>query len=528
MKRYKTWGTPLLIFAFLISSMASCNESNYLDINYNPNYPASANCKNLVPAAEASTVAVFGLYGVLTGNMWCQYTTQGNSTNQYNNLCGYAVTTNESYPPVTSLWQNSYANALEDLKLALTDAEASEQWNYWLVAKVLQAYHFLMLTDSYGDIPFTEALNSEFANPKFDSSKDVVYPGIIAMLDEAIAKESDAVSAEKISAMGNNDLFFHGAMEKWVSFAKSLKLKMFLKSYSTYSSQIASLLSAGGLLEEDCAWTAWEDATNKSNPLYEYNIRQLNTTENIRACHTLLEYLLDKKDARIVYIYEPTGDSKSTYETEDQWIEHMNICYEGLMCGPNSGKIETTEAPISSTSRFRQRYNDPVYLMNAAECELMIAEAYARAGNASKAKEYYDKAVLAGFSRWGLDGSTFVEGSYKFDATNAASMLKSIGMQYWVSYAGANSYDGWLTRNRLNIPAVQADITVRKSEKPLERGLSEGYELGTLVDPIGSNLNAGEYPLRLLYPVATTLYNTTAAEYIQENGNSMIKSLWWE
>ena len=349
MKRYKTWGTPLLIFAFLISSMASCNESNYLDINYNPNYPASANCKNLVPAAEASTVAVFGLYGVLTGNMWCQYTTQGNSTNQYNNLCGYAVTTNESYPPVTSLWQNSYANALEDLKLALTDAEASEQWNYWLVAKVLQAYHFLMLTDSYGDIPFTEALNSEFANPKFDSSKDVVYPGIIAMLDEAIAKESDAVSAEKISAMGNNDLFFHGAMEKWVSFAKSLKLKMFLKSYSTYSSQIASLLSAGGLLEEDCAWTAWEDATNKSNPLYEYNIRQLNTTENIRACHTLLEYLLDKKDARIVYIYEPTGDSKSTYETEDQWIEHMNICYEGLMCGTNSGKIETTAAPISST-----------------------------------------------------------------------------------------------------------------------------------------------------------------------------------
>ncbi len=528
MKKYITWGLLFLSVAFLIGSMTACSNSSYLDINYNPNYPSSATCKNLVPAAEASTVAVLGLYGTVTGNMWCQYTTQGNSTNQYNNLCGYAVTTSESYPPVTSLWQNSYANALEDLKLALTDAEAKGLWNYWLVAKVLQAYHFLMLTDSYGDIPFTEALNPQLVNPAFDSSEDVVYPGILAMLDAAIAKGDDAINAERASAMGNNDLFFSGSMSKWVAFAKSLKLKMYLKSYSTYGTQIASLLSGGGLLEEDCAWTAWEDATNKSNPFYEYNIRQLNTTENVRACHTFLEYMLNKKDSRIAYIYEPTNDSKATYSTEAEWIAHMDLCYEGLICGPNSGKIETTDAPISSTSRFRQRYNDPVYLMNAAECQLMIAEAYARAGNKVKAKEYYDSSILAGFSRWELDGSTFVNGVYKFDDTDISTMLKSIGMQYWVSYAGANSYDGWITRNRLGIPVVQADIVVRKSEVPLKRELTDGYVLGTLVDPIGSNLNAGEYPLRLLYPTATTLYNTSSAEYVNTYGNSMIKPLWWE
>lgn len=528
MKKYKFWGTALLSLALLTNSMTSCSDMDYLDINYNPNYPSTASYKNLVPAAEASTVAVLGLYATLTGNMWCQYTTQSNASNQYNDLCAYASSTSTSYPPVTSLWQNSYANALQDLKLALADAEAKEAWNYWMVAKVLQAYHFMMLTDSYGDIPFSEALNIEFANPKFDSSKDAVYPSIIQMLDAAIAKESAAVAAEKKSLMGINDVFFGGDMTKWVAFAKSLKLKVYLKSYTTYSTQIASLLGTGGLLEEDCAWTTWEDATNKSNPLYEYNIRQLNSTENMRACHTFLEYMLSKNDPRIMYIYEPTGRSKEVYSTDAERKEHLSACYEGLICGPNAGKISTNEstgAPLAATSRLRQRFNDPVYLMNAAECKLMIAEAYARAANAAKAEEYYNQAVMAGFERYGLDGTSFMNGAYKFDKDN---MLNSIGMQYWVSYAGANSYDGWITRNRLKIPAIVPNMTVRKSEVPLNRELSDGYVLGTLVDPIGSALNAGEYPLRLLYPTATTLYNNAAAEYVKANGNVMTKPLWWE
>ncbi|MCQ8156608.1 hypothetical protein NP570_25670, partial [Vibrio parahaemolyticus] len=72
-------------------------------------------------------------------------------------------------------------------------------------------------------------------------------------------------------------------MAKWVSFAKSLKLKMYLKDFDAHKEDIKNLLAEGDLLEEDCAWTAWVDATNKANPLYEFNIRQLNTTENMRA-----------------------------------------------------------------------------------------------------------------------------------------------------------------------------------------------------------------------------------------------------
>ena len=524
MKTTKHIRAAFIVMTLTAMAVTSCKDSGYLDINYNPNYPSEASAKYLVAAAEASTVSVLGLHAAVTGNMWCQYTTQGNSTNQYNSICSYATTTSDNYPPVRALWENSYANALEDLRLAIAETEQTEQWNWWLMAKVLTAYHFMMLTDSYGDIPFTEAFDPKNPNPKFDDSKTVVYPGIIALLDEAIAKGNDAIAANTLSAVNNYDCFFGGDMSKWVAFAKSLKLKAYLKDYSANATQIASLLSAGGLLEEDCAWTEWEDATNNSNPLYEMNIRQLNTTENIRACQTFLDYMLLNKDPRIVYIYEPTSDSKEKFPTVEDWIGNLDACYEGLPYGAE--KIPSSKvAPIEKTSRFRQRYNDPVYLMNKAECELMIAEAYARAGNTAKAKEYYDKGVEASFGRWKLSAEGFVDGVYKFDESN---MLKSIAMQYWISYAGANSYDGWLTRNRLGIPELQPDIMVRANNNALEKGFTKGYVPGNLVDATASTLNAGEYPTRLLYSTNTTLYNTSAEQYVNENGNSQTKKLWWQ
>lgn len=530
MKTYKVLSMALLGAAMTMGSLTSCSDSGFLDINYNPNYPSTATYKQLIPSAEAATIAVWGLYGQLTGDFWCQYTTQGNSTNQYNTLANYAITTSSSTPPVAPLWQNAYANTLEDLKLALASAEESSAWNYWMVAKILQAYNYLVLTDSYGDIPFTTALDiNENPTPMFEDSKTVVYPGILEMLDEAIAKLSDAKKSETASPMSNIDCFFGGDMESWGAFAKSLKLKMYLKDVDSYKSELQSLLNEGGLLEDDCAWTAWEDATNKGNPLYEYNIRQLNTTENIRACHTFLEYLLDKNDPRIVYLYEVTSHAKSEYgyTTDADLIAHMSDCYEGLPCGTKPGTDLATEGgiPIAYSSRMKQAYDDPVYLMNEAECELMIAEAYAKLGNAAKAEEYYNKGVLAGFSRWGLDGTSFVSGAYKFDSSN---MLKSIAMQYWVTYAGANAYDGWMTRNRLGYPEVQANITVRKYTTAQDRELSDGYVLGNLVDPGSSNLNAGEYPMRLMYPTASTLYNTSAEKYINEHGNESTTKLWWE
>ena len=91
MKRYKFLSAALLGAVLTMGTVTSCSDSGYLDINYNPNYPSTASYKQLLPAAEGSIVAVSGLYQQITGDFWCQYVTQGNSTNQYNTLANYAV-----------------------------------------------------------------------------------------------------------------------------------------------------------------------------------------------------------------------------------------------------------------------------------------------------------------------------------------------------------------------------------------------------------------------------------------------------
>lgn len=513
MKRNKFMRLGLIAVLFTGMTFTSCDD--VLDINYNPNFPTEGTMSTLLPSAGATTAAQFGYNGTLIGTMWLQHTTQGNSTNQYNTLVNYQLLTSE----YNGIWTNAYANTLPDLKEVIALAEKEKAWNYWIIAKVMTAYNFHMLTDLYEDIPFTEALNPTlYPKPKYDNSKTVVYPGILKLLDEAIAKEADGLAASN-PVITKQDFYFGGKIAKWVSFAKSLKLKIMMRDFTTYKAQIEALLAAGGLLEEDCAMTAFEDATNKGNPFYEFNIRQLNTTENVRACHTLCEYLINYNDPRIENIYEIKASASATATTYAQK-------YEGLPCGKKPETSGPTGIPLTNSSKFMQRYNDPVYLMNKAESYFLIAEAYARLDNKAKAKENYENGVRASFNRWAAStgkADAFLAGSYMFDQTSIETMLKSILTQKWVSFARANALDGAFDRMRTGIPALDPTRTVRVADHDRSQGLTPGYVLGTLVTPASTVLQANETPRRLLIPDASAQYNPNAPKT-----KAITEPMWWQ
>lgn len=508
------------LIALVMGSMTSCQD--YLDINDNPNFPTTATLNTLFASGGITTISQLGYNGAILGDMWMQYTTQGNTTNQYNTTVAYTITT-ASY---NGFWTNAYSNTLPDLKLALEKAEAEGTWNYWLMTKVLMAYNYHILTDIYEDIPFTEALNAkEFPRPKYDDSKTVVYPGILAMLDEAIAKQTEA-SSNTNPNVGKYDFYFNGKIDKWVAFAKSLKLKILLRDFEANKSAISALLAEGGLLEEDCAVTTFEDATNKGNPLYEYNIRQLNTKENMRASQTFLEFLLGNKDPRIDYMYEVTTVAQRRIDAGETLTAREK--YEGLPHGartPADPNSPDDPLPLINTSRFKQLYSDPVYLMNKAECYFMVAEAYARLANPSEAKAAYEKGVTAGFERWGLDAEDFVKegGVYAFNSASLTTMMKSIMTQKWAAYAQANAWDGWFDRNRTGIPTISSILKVRISNQKPELGLTEGYELGTLVAPDLTDLQQMEFPRRMLVPDASAQYNENAPKT-----KALKEPMWWQ
>ncbi|WP_029904323.1 SusD/RagB family nutrient-binding outer membrane lipoprotein [Prevotella sp. 10(H)] len=481
-----------LIAASLIFSATSCD----LDINENPNFPKDADPSMLLSSAMAWSVSAFGVETQITTSMWAQYYAQNNASNQYTNYDRYNIS-NTSF---NRLWQHEYAGALQDLYLARSKSEAQSEWQYWITSQVLIAFDYHILNDLFGTIPFTQAV--DFDNhpaPKYDDSK-TVNAGIIAILDAAIAKQADA--ADK-SSMGSNDLIYAGNIDRWVEFAKTLKLKILMRDFETNKNEIQALLTAGGLLTADASVKGFEDKENKSNPLYEFDRRKLNTQENIKASATMITFLKEYNDPRIEAYYEPNQSGE----------------YQGL---PQGGyNITQKVIPSASLSRARLAATDPVYLMSVAESHFLQAEAYARLANEAGAKASYEAGVTAAFDRWGYDASSFIAagGAYEFKDTDLETMIKCIITQKWVAAVRCQGFDAFFDINRTGYPKLGTEYTVVQDLWTLPNA---NYVVGELTPSATSVLGKGEYPKRFILPKNSTDNNPNAPAVI-----NITEKMWW-
>ncbi|MGL5318784.1 MAG: SusD/RagB family nutrient-binding outer membrane lipoprotein [Bacteroidales bacterium] len=467
-----------------LSGLGSC--SDYLDINKNPNYPSEVSESTLLPSGIAGTAAVIGAQYELFGSLWSQHYTQGQTANQYNNICQYNITNATE----SRMWTTPYAISLPDLDLVIKMSEKKGAWNYWAVAKVMTAFNYHILVDTYGTIPFTEALKAEegIFNPKYDDSKTIVYPGIIKMLDEVIAKAGQ-LDDPAYPALNKQDFIFGNSsgndMSLWVAFAKSLKLKLLMRDFDTNKAAIQALLTENDLLTEDAKMDKFMDLENKSNPLYENDRRKLNTRTNLRACVTLSDYLQYKNDPRLDDFFNPNEDGTGT---------------TGLKYGDKPTALKTTQVSIVKLDP-----TDAVYFMSAAEVSFLKAEAYARLNDAAKAKTNYEEGVTLAFERWGEDATTFIAtgGAYAFDAANTNSMLTCILTQKWIAATRCQAWDAWFDINRTGIPALGTTFP----------GETE-YVWGQLTPCIGTTIGAGQFPRRLLIPKSSSDYNPNAPKVI--------------
>ena len=254
MKRFS-----LLYIGLVSCLMATTSCSDYLDINQNPEYPTEASSSTLLPSGIAGVASIVGGTYELYGSMWSQQCTQGHTSNQYNTLVNYTITNASD----SRLWSIPYSIALPDLDLVIKGSTASEEWNYWVMGKTMTAFMYHILVDSYGSIPFTEAIaGNDNTTPKYDDSKTVVYPGLLAMLDEVIAKKAEA-TAGGLPTVTKQDLVFAGDVDKWIQFAKSLKLKLMMRDFDTNKAAIKALLDEGDLLGVDAKMDCFQDLENK-------------------------------------------------------------------------------------------------------------------------------------------------------------------------------------------------------------------------------------------------------------------------
>ncbi|TLX72651.1 SusD/RagB family nutrient-binding outer membrane lipoprotein [Labilibacter sediminis] len=499
----------LTIISVIVLMLSSCTD--FLDINENPNFPLDVTEDLLVSAAISSVTNVHCAdYGLL-GSYWSQHWAQNNTSSQYKTYESYALSSNSNV--VDRSYRELYEGGLSDNEIFLKKVENAENWGAYLMGATIKAYGFQYLVDLYDNVPYNEAfqgLNGNL-NPVINSGKDV-YDSIYSLLNRALSKDLSGFVKEPYE---KTDMLFNGETIDWVGFANSLKLRILIRQYDANtafaSAEISKMLAdfeAGTIsfLSKDAVVSNFEDADSKSNPLYESDQRQLNTTNNIRANVTLVSYLSTNIDTRLYKLFEVVDND-----------------ILGMVTGSYNVPSTEFEAPDIISRPFLTPLM-PVYWMTKAESDLLIAEAYLREGNDAKAKEFYELGVTESFNRMGASVGSLLTGVYAYPAGVFDDKLEAIIMQKWVDAAdGGRGMEAHIERMRTGYP----------KESEVSDEVEEGYEVpasyvpGTLIYS-KRGTTGGVFPIRLPYADSELNFNSNAAEYKDlADADVMLSKVWW-
>ena len=121
-------------------------------------------------------------------------------------------------------WSNAYANILADINFLIPLAEKSNLQRHMGIAKTIKAMVLMDLVDTYGNVPYSEALDAANFNPKVDDAA-TIYATALKLLDEASAHFSATTSGGS-----PNDYYYGRNYPRWIKLTNTLKLKYFLNT----------------------------------------------------------------------------------------------------------------------------------------------------------------------------------------------------------------------------------------------------------------------------------------------------------
>lgn len=214
-----------ILLSFVVLSI-SCKKS-FLDINTDPDRIKFGPIANVLTSAQVNVGFTGGSdlyrYAALISQQLSGQTT--GATTQTQDYERYNIAGSDE----NNLWSSMYATTLSDLEYVIKTAGTTSP-NYSGVAKILKAYTYQTMVDTWGNIPFSDALQNDLnTSPRYDNA-DAVYTGIIKLLDEGIAEVTTTSSV--LSPGSTSTIYpaasFATARPNWIKLANTLKLRMYI------------------------------------------------------------------------------------------------------------------------------------------------------------------------------------------------------------------------------------------------------------------------------------------------------------
>jgi len=479
MKRIN-WALPALVLA-----LGACDEG-LTEVNENPNAPESVPAANLLAGGIQNATAGSGQYGAFgywnqfyQSELWVQHVAQS----QYND--------EDKYTPRTGLNQNIWTvmyDAQNDLKRVKALAEEQGDNNLWAVAEIMSVYTWQVMTDQFGDIPYSEALRLDegIQGPKYDT-QSAIYSDLLVRLKAVPAKITPSTNV----LFDDGDLVYGGNMQGWLEFANALRLRVAIRMADTDKAAEARTAFAeawaGDKLDSnaDNADIQWQPAQPGVSPVNQLIVLG-NRTGDFRVSKALVDTLKSLNDPRLQVYANPAAS---------------NGAYEGLPNGASPASLGKTLNDFSTIGDAFVEADASSVLLSYAEQQLLGAEAAQRGWITGPAATLYNQGVQAALTMYGASAAQAA--AYTAQprvAYNPATALVSGQSQIWLQK--------WLL---LYTGGAEAWSEWRRTKTP---GLKPS-----------ANAVIPTIPVRIQYPTIESLYNPESFKpYV---GTDIDDKVWW-
>jgi hypothetical protein len=381
------------------------------------------------------------------GAMMVQMWSQSDGFSWYTDEFKYNLTSNF----YDYLFTNTYTRSLKQYQIL--DQLSDPAFVYYrAIAKVMKSYHFQLLVDLYGDVPYSEALlRKDLATPKYDDAA-TIYADLISQLDSAIMLITDADDLAVVP--GDDDIIYGGDMESWVQFANTVKLRILIREAGVVdvTTQVAAIVTQGsGFITSDVLVNpGYAVDEGKQNPMWNSLGTDVggSLTLNFQAtCATqwALDLLTGLGDGRTDYIYEvpTTGTHLGVVQgllDYDTPVVDAFVTDNVSNIGPGILKSGTMGANIFSL----------------AEAELLQAEAAFLGLTADDPATHFNAGIQASYDYLGAGDATGYYTSGLALASWAGSTgqeLEAIITQKWIAVNGITAEQAWFDYSRTGFPS---------------------------------------------------------------------------
>jgi Starch-binding associating with outer membrane len=376
--------------------LASCTR-NFQEINTDPNSTVNALPQQLLAPALVNTLTYNMMRNRNFNNELMQITV--NMTDAEGSVFRYDYRSNWA-DYLYNGWYSQLTNFKDIYKLASEPLNFNK--SYMGISLVCQAWLYSMLTDTYGDTPYSEsnqARDSAIYEPAFDAQKDI-YLNIFKTLDSA-----NTLLSANTAIVGSSDPVYGGNIIKWRKFGNSLYLRLLLRISGKAEVSAQCIAKIKEMIDTNPAaypiiasndesailkWTGIAPYTSPLNTIREQDFRAA----------AIASYFIDN----LVAWNDPRIDIP-TYGTNgiNRWgIVPYSGQFAGVPSGYSPGSDPIKKSYYYSNTSAVTLQTEPLagMIMNYAEVKFILAEAALKGWISGSAETYYNDGVLNGIRLW--------------------------------------------------------------------------------------------------------------------------------